>query len=123
LLRGLLAKIPELACVEHSIFGVGFVLGERVGDIGPLRDVWFVSDEKVRAILPEYLFRGRTPDTVSKAFRGAYSAYKKSRVKKRLKPGPKPRPGNEQECWRKTFEFTGREDELVERQGLEEVAA
>jgi hypothetical protein len=82
-------KLSELPVVTHEHFGMGFVLGERVADIGPVRDVFFV-DEKVRAVLPGYLTDAVKPDAAPKTLRAAYSAYRKAHRKHRTKSSTRP---------------------------------
>jgi len=39
--------------VQHRLFGIGFLFGQREIGVGPVLDVWFASDERIRTILAE----------------------------------------------------------------------
>lgn len=73
-----MAKVTELRFVEHQVFGPGCVFASRVADIGDLLDVWFVTDQKVRTMLPAHVTAADSPDKLSRELRAAFAAYKKS---------------------------------------------
>jgi len=104
----------NLPCVAHGAFGIGFVFGQRVLDIGIVKGVFFVDAESVATIQADFLTAAPRPD-VPKTLRAAYSAYKKAHgVKKAARTVAEAPIELDEDAWRKTFEFEGREEELTE---------
>lgn len=73
-----MATIGELHFVKHPVFGQGCVFAERVGDIGDLLDVWFVTDQKLRTMLLAHVTDSDKPDKLSRELRAAFSGYKRA---------------------------------------------
>ena len=112
----------KLPCVTHPNFGVGFVLGQRFVDVGPVGDVFFV-DGVVRTLQAGFLADAPRPDDVPKTLRAAYSAYKKAHPVKRSKPEDVPVEAPidlDEDSWRVMRGFPGNEEELADEN---EVAA
>jgi hypothetical protein len=76
-------SISTLRHCAHARFGAGCILAEREADSGIIKDVWFVGDEKVRAILPTHLEDATVELTTEqrKSLRAAWSGYKKAQPK------------------------------------------
>jgi hypothetical protein len=67
--------------VQHRLFGPGLAFGQRELGVGPVLDVWFLSDGRTRTILADRAYwtepQGGTLEYSKKKLKTAHSKWKK----------------------------------------------
>lgn len=99
-------KKAQHKLLNHRLFGIGYLFGQRDIAVGAVLDVYFPADERTRTILaaPEYWTEPpvEPPLVVKSKLRTAFSQYKKLHA-----------PPRDESCLPDRLEKPSFEDELI----------